>query len=180
MIPTHDFDVESGMDLIIDEIKTFNTGFTPVGTPYWLTSPTNRQAQLAGSIMVSFPTEGQAKRAIKDRLYIAGMLARVRKYYPTASIIQYTKCGGFRHLYNLCKKREYKCLLCSEAHATEQHHCSICKLKGKKCLHLTPKCINCKGTHASTDLAKCEFFQALKNKVPTQDQPTAGNTTTTL
>ena len=87
IIPTYDFNVESRIDLIIDEIKTFNIGFTLVGTPYWLTSPTNRQAQLAGSIVVSFPTEGQAKRAIKDRLYIAGILARVRKYHPTASTI---------------------------------------------------------------------------------------------
>ena len=73
------------MDLITAEIKTFNKGFTPIGTPYWITSPTNRQTQLAGSVVVAFPTEDQAKRAIKNRLYIAGLSVRVRKYHATAS-----------------------------------------------------------------------------------------------
>ena len=165
------------MALIVEEIKTFNKGLTPIGTPYWLTSAERRQSQLAGSIAVSFPTEEQANRAIKNRLYIAGISVWVQKYQPTASTTQCTKCGGFGHLNSLCKKKLFKCLLCSEAHATEQHYCSICKSKGKKCLHLVPKCINCQGSHSAIEHAKCEFYQALKSK-RTQDQPIrAGNTT---
>jgi hypothetical protein len=166
-IPTADFDHPQGMALIIDEIKTFNKGFTPVGLPYWLTSTENRKEQRAGSIVVSFPTEEQAKRALYNRLYVAGMSVRVRKYYPTASTAQCTKCGGFGHLSSFCKKR-YSCLLCSEPHATEQHHCSVCKKNGTKCMHLAPKCINCRGTHTA-DSKQCEVYQALKNRPTTGD-----------
>ena len=157
------------MALITEEIKTFNKGLTPIGTPYWLTSATNRQNQLAGSIVVSFPTEEQANRAIKNKLYIAGISVRVQKYHPTAITSQCTKCGGLGHLDTLCKKGTFRCLLCSENHATEQHYCLICKTKGKKCVHLVPKCINCKGSHTSTEYAKCEVYQALKSK--SQNQP---------
>ena len=33
-IPIFDFNNPEGMGLIIEEIKTFNKGLTPVGTPY--------------------------------------------------------------------------------------------------------------------------------------------------
>jgi hypothetical protein len=42
-IPIEDFNNEQGMSLIVDEIKTFNKGLTPIGSPYWLTSAENRQ-----------------------------------------------------------------------------------------------------------------------------------------
>ena len=158
------------MALIVEEIKTFNKGLNPIGTPYWLTAASKRQDQLAGSVCVSFPTEEQANRAIKHKLYIAGISVRVDKYHQTASTSQCTKCGGFGHLNSLCKKKLFKCLLCSEAHAIEQHYCPICKNKGKKCLHLVPKCTNCQGSHPASEYAKCEVYQALKSK-RTQDQP---------
>jgi hypothetical protein len=163
-IPTADFDHPQGMALIIEEIKTFNKGLTPVGLPYWLTSVENRKEQRAGSIVVSFPTEEQAKRALHNRLYVAGMSVRVRKYHSTASTAQCAKCGGFGHLSSFCKKKEYSCLLCSETHATEQHYCSVCKRSGTKCMHLAPKCLNCKGTHTA-DSKQCEVYQALKNRL---------------
>ena len=61
------------MELVVDEIKTFNTGLTPIGTPYWLTLAENRASQRAGSIVVAFATAEEAKRAIRHRLYIAGI-----------------------------------------------------------------------------------------------------------
>ena len=33
-IPIREFDTESGMDLVVTEIKTFNKGLTPIGRPY--------------------------------------------------------------------------------------------------------------------------------------------------
>lgn len=161
-IPTSDFNSEEGMALILDEISTFNKGYTTIGTPYWLTSAERRRNQRAGSIVVSFTTQEQADRAIKNGLNIAGISVSVRKYHPTSSTTQCTKCGDFGHLYNFCKKKMYKCLLCGDSHATEQHHCSICNTKGKRCMHLVPSCINCKGNHTSTEHAKCEVYQVLK------------------
>ncbi len=74
------------MGLILDEIKTFNKGFTLIGTPYWLTLAENRKIKRNGSIVVAFPTQEQATKAIKNSLKIAGITAKVFKYYPTLSI----------------------------------------------------------------------------------------------
>ena len=72
-IPTADFNNAEGMALIIDEIKTFNKGLLPIGTPYWLTSAEKRLHQLAGSVVVAFATEAEASQAIRHRLYVAGI-----------------------------------------------------------------------------------------------------------
>ncbi|RAL58389.1 hypothetical protein DID88_006380 [Monilinia fructigena] len=36
-VPIREFSGPKGMDLILDEIKTFNPDFKPIGTPFWLT-----------------------------------------------------------------------------------------------------------------------------------------------
>jgi hypothetical protein len=151
------------MDLIIEEIKTFNKGFNPIGTPYWLTSPERRTSQRAGSVVVAFATKEEAKRAMKNRLYIAGISTRVEKYYSTAPTTQCTKCQGFGHLDSYCKKTA-SCRLCAEKHTTIQHYCTSCKTKGTKCLHLEPKCSNCKLAHTA-DFRQCEVLLAIKQRI---------------
>jgi hypothetical protein len=86
-----DFDTPEGMDLVLDEIKTFNKGLNSIGTPYWLTSAEKRQNQIAGSIVVSFTTEQEATRAIRKRVYIGGISTRVEKYYTIVPNTQYPK-----------------------------------------------------------------------------------------
>jgi hypothetical protein len=161
-IPTRDFNTPNGMQLIVDEITTFNQGFKPIGTPYWLTTEAKRKNQLAGSVVVAFATEEEANRAIRYRLYIGGASVRVEKLYSVAPTTQCGKCQGYGHLDNHCKKG-LKCRLCAENHATAQHKCSICPTKGAKCLHLAPKCSNCKGAH-SADSETCEILLAIKSK----------------
>ena len=159
-VPTADFNTPSGMELVIDEIKTFNKGLTPIGTPYWLSSPEKRANQRAGSVVVAFATVEEASRAIRYRLYIAGISVRVEKLYSTASTTQCSKCQGFGHLENYCK-REPICRLCGEKHATQQHVCRACSTKGAKCLHLVPNCANCKGAHTADNKA-CEILIAVR------------------
>jgi hypothetical protein len=159
-IPIADFDTPSGMELVIDEVKTFNKGFNPIGTPYWLSSPENRAIHRGGSVVVAFPTAEEANRAIRHRLYIAGISVRVEKLYSTASTTQCSKCQGFGHLENYCK-REPICKLCGEKHATQQHACRACSIKGSRCLHLVPKCANCKGAHTADNKA-CEVLIAIR------------------
>jgi hypothetical protein len=113
-----DFDTPSGMELVIDEVRTFNKGLNPIGTPYWLSSPENRAIYRAGSVVVAFATAEEASRAIRHRLYIAGISVRVEKLYSTASTTQCSKCQGFGHLENYCK-REPICRLCGEKHSTQ-------------------------------------------------------------
>jgi hypothetical protein len=166
-IPIADFDNPTGMDLIIEEIKTFNKGFSPIGTPHWLTSQEKRQNpnQQAGSVVVAFATTEEANRAIRHRLYIAGISVRVEKLYTTASTTQCQKCQGFGHLENHCKYSAI-CRLCAGKHSTKQHHCTTCSAKGTRCPHLVPKCANCKEAHTA-DLKSCEVLIAIKKKKAT-------------
>jgi hypothetical protein len=77
------------MELVLEEIKTFNKGLEPIGQPYWATSKEKRDSglQRAGSVVVAFPTEIQANRAIKNRLLIAGISTKVIKYHTISSTI---------------------------------------------------------------------------------------------
>ena len=161
-IPIADFNNPLGMDLIKEEISTFNKGLTPIGTPYWLTPSDKRVSQRAGSVAVAFATQEEANKAIYNRLYIAGISTRVEKHYSTAPTTQCNKCQGFGHLDSYCRKHE-KCRLCGESHATSQHYCKTCKTKGTSCLHLAPKCINCKESHQANSKLY-EVFLAIKAK----------------
>ena len=174
-LPIQEFNTSDGMDLVISEIRTFNKGLFPIGQPYWLTSPEVRNSGLnrLGSVVVAFPTGEQANRAIKNKLFIAGISAKVVKYRTFSSSIQCKNCSSFGHLDKFCKK-EPKCILCASPHIVTEHFCTICKLKGKRCIHLTPKCINCNSTTHSADSKLCEVFLALKNKA----NNTSTNTTT--
>jgi hypothetical protein len=169
-IPTLDFNTPTGMDLITDEIKTFNKGFTPIGTPYWITPKDRRAVQQAGSVAVAFATAEEANRAIRHRLYIGGISVRVEKLYSTAPTSQCRKCQGYGHLDSYCKKAP-SCRLCGGKHATLEHACNTCNAKGTKCQHLVPKCSNCREAHTA-DSKECQVLLAIKTKKAT--------TTTTL
>lgn len=143
-IPITEFDREGGMDLIKTEISTFNKGYQVVGTPYWLTSQTKRADpnQYKGSVVIAFEKEEDAQRAIRQRLMVAGISARVVKLYSTSPNTQCTKCCGYGHLPNYCKKDPI-CILCAGNHPVEQHHCETCNTTGKPCLHTKPLCTSC-------------------------------------
>jgi len=119
--------------------------------------------QKAGSIVVSFATEEEVNRAIKNRLYIAGISTRVEKYTSTAPTTQCKKCQSYGHIDQYCKKSP-SCRLYSDKHYTSQHNCTICKVKGRKCIHLEPKCINCKSSHMADD-KNCEVYIAIKGRL---------------
>jgi hypothetical protein len=161
-VPIADFNTSEGMALVSDEIQTFNKGLKPIGTPYWLTSAEKRLTQRGGSIAVAFATEEEANRAIRNRLYIAGISVWVEKLYSTAPTTQCQKCQGFGYLENRCKKGPF-CKLCGERHTTQQHHCNSCQAKGTRCQHLAPKCVNCQESHTA-DTRSCEVLLAIKNK----------------
>jgi hypothetical protein len=165
-VPIADFNTPEGMSLVVDEIQTFNKGLKPIGTPYWLTSAEKRLTQRGGSLAVAFATEEEANRAIRNRLYIAGISVRVEKLYSTAPTTQCHKCQGFGHLENHCKKGpSYR--LCGEKHATQQHHCNLCQAKGTRCQHLAPKCANCREPHTA-NTKSCEVLLAIKNRGTTR------------
>ena len=164
-IPLQDFNHDEGMDLVVTEITTFNEGLTPVGRPYWLTSSDKRRGgqQRAGSVVVAFATEREALRAVRNRVYVAGISVRCEKLHNTAPSTQCTNCQSFGHLGNRCKKAP-SCCLCGEAHATTTHRCNTCQ-STTQCIHLTPRCINCQQAHTA-DSKVCEVYLSTK-KTPT-------------
>jgi hypothetical protein len=50
-IPIREFETADGLnlDLVIQEIKTFNKGLNPIGRPYWITSKENRDSGLVSN-----------------------------------------------------------------------------------------------------------------------------------
>ena len=145
---------------MIDKVRTFNKGLTSIETLYWLLSPENRAIYRGESVVVAIATAEEASRAIRHRLYIAGISVRVKKLYSTALTTQCSKCQGFGHLENYCK-REPICRLCGEQHAIQQHACRACSTKGSRCLHLVSKCANCKGAHTADNKA-CKVLIAIR------------------
>ena len=163
-IPTLDFNCPEGMDMIVDEIKTFNEGLNPIGKPYWMSSASTRATKRSGSVAISFATEEEASRAIRNRLYIAGISVRVEKLYSVAPTTQCQICQGFGHLDTYCRKDPI-CRLCAGSHSTKQHRCNTCK-STTGCDHLEPKCSNCRGTHPANSKT-CEVLLAIKAKPAT-------------
>ena len=131
------------MDLVLEEIKTFNKGLEPISQPYQATSKEKRDSglQRASLVVVVFPTEAQANRAIKNRLLIAGISTKVVKYYTISSTIQCTRYIGYGYLDSIYKK-DLKCLLYSEGYITKNYFYSIYKKKSKKCPYITTKYSN--------------------------------------
>ena len=107
----------------------------------WLTTANKRENQLAGLVAVAFATEEEATRAIRHRLYIAGISVQVEKLYTTAPTTQCYKCQGFGHLDTYCRQNT-------------------------RCIYLEPKCANCKEAHTAENKA-CEVLLAIKNKTTT-------------
>ena len=156
------------MGLVLEEIKTFNKGLELISQPYQATSKEKRDSglQRANSVVVAFPTEAQANRAIKNRLLITGISTKVVKYYTISSIIQCTRYAGYRHLDSIYKK-EPKYLLYSKGHVTKNYFCSICKKKSKKCPHVTTKYSNYLSTTYLASSKLCEVYLAIKKATTT-------------
>jgi hypothetical protein len=75
-VSTEDFDVENGLASIREEIETYNSGLKSISDPIWLTSQSKRREVQGASVLVTFQTEEEAKRAIRHRLFIGGTSLR--------------------------------------------------------------------------------------------------------
>lgn len=161
-IPIKEFSGTRGMDLILEEIKTFNPEFKPIGTPFWLTPSSKRAHQQEGAIVIAFATKSEAELAIRKRLYIAGISTRVEKFYESKPTTQCQKCQGFGHQDTHCK-RNPSCGLYGGKHITAIHLCIVCNIRGKLCSRLITKCSNCQGNHTASSKS-CEIFKSIQQK----------------
>ncbi|CAJ2645491.1 unnamed protein product [Trifolium pratense] len=127
-IPLAAFPNENGMEMIKNEVSTFTKGLNPIGMPHWISTKENRQVKKAGSVAIAFATEAEANKAIRNRLYIAGISVRVTKFFSVAPTTQCDNCQAFGHLSSYCRKQP-RCGLCGDRHSTQQHHCNACQAK---------------------------------------------------
>jgi hypothetical protein len=157
-IPIRTFDSENGMELVKEEINTFNKhlNLKLTGQPYWLTTREKRDDpfRLHGSVVVSFEKEEDAIKALRNRINIAGISAKTERFNSVSPTSQCRNCCGFGHHQDHCK-RQVACKICGERHATAQHKCSTCGSAGRFCSHTTPKCANCGSDHQA-DSKNCE------------------------
>src|SRR5450432_3322417 len=159
-IPMDIFGHQEGLDLLEEEIRIFN-GLNPVIKPNWISSIENRKTKRHASAIISFETKAEAEKAIRNRLYIAGISMRVVKCIPTKPA-QCRRCQGFNHSEYGCYK-DYNCSICAKNHPTRLHFCDTCKIKGEICEHTKIECINCQKDHQATDKI-CERIQVLQGK----------------
>ncbi|KAH7552688.1 hypothetical protein BM1_08639 [Bipolaris maydis] len=94
----HKLPTNHGLEVIKEEIETFNKGLKVVGTPFWLTPESKRGQQSYGSACVAFATEEEALKAIRGKLYILGESLRAEKLRVINNSKQCSKCQGFGHL----------------------------------------------------------------------------------
>lgn len=161
-IPLDIFGHEEGLDLLEDEIRTFN-GLNPVSKPNWISSIENRRIKKHASAIISFETKAEADKAIRNRLYIAGASMRAVECISIKPN-QCKRCQGFGHLEHNCSK-DYNCSICAKNHPTRLHFCTTCKAKGVVCTHTEIKCINCQKHHQATDKI-CEKLQTPQGEEP--------------
>lgn len=83
-IPLAAFPNENGMEMIKNEVSTFNKGLNPIGRPHWISTIENLQEKKAGSVAIAFATEAEANKAIRNSLYIAVISVRVTKFFSVA------------------------------------------------------------------------------------------------
>jgi hypothetical protein len=67
-IPISDFNIPHGMELVLDELKTFNSNLNlkPISTSYWLSIAENRVIKRGGLVVVFFAIEAEAERYIRN------------------------------------------------------------------------------------------------------------------
>ena len=161
-VPTT-FEGAESLQVLHNEIPTYNKGQTIVGNPYWLTK--NWKSKQTSSIVVAFKTEEEAKK-IGSRITILGQSLQTEKYRSTPPTTQCSNCQAFGHNASRCRNQA-ACQLCAESHTTAQHNCSSCSTKGKPCRHTLPKCYNCKKPHFANS-KDCEIFLAITKRGPQQ------------
>ena len=158
----HKLPTNHSLEVLKEEIETFNKGLKIVGSPFWLTPEARRENQNFGSACVAFATEEEAQRAIRGKLYILGQSLRAEKLRVINNSKQCLKCQGFGHLEARCTK--IACQICSEAHHTSLHKCKSCPAKGKACVHTIFKCVNCSKPHAANS-PSCDILIARTTRI---------------
>ncbi len=142
------FSASDDLSILRDEIETFNSGFKLLRDSNWLSSEENRQEKRHASIVFAVDSAEQAQKAIKKKLYIAGVQLVAESYKSAETKTQCQKCQRLEHSTRHCINQEY-CQICAEKHYTKHHKCHICQIVRIECSHSKLKCRNCDENHKS-------------------------------
>ena len=165
-VPILPFSSSDGLFVLKNEIETFNSGLKLLRNPNWLSSEENRQAKRHASIVFAVDDAEQAQRAVKNRLYVAGLQLVAESYKSADDKTQCQKCQRLGHSTKDCVNQEY-CQICAENHHTRQHKCHICQTMGVECPHTKLKCRNCGENHrANSQICSIWEKQAVLSASP--------------
>ena len=131
----------------------------------WLKKPT----KLTGSMVFAVDSQKDQTYCLQKGLLIAGKHVTVVNFRTYSQYSQCLRCQGFGHDPSKCKHR-IACKLCGGKHLTKSHTCTICHSSGE-CLHLEPRCANCKGRHLANSL-ECDVLRAVRGKQKHTAEPT--------
>ena len=149
---------EGKMELLKREVESA-TGIQLKSVPRWLISENRLREQQETSnkrgsaIVITVSSESEAKRLCASGLRFGGILRVVEKYWESGpSSVCMTCCGIGHERMGKCGDRQPRCVICAGPHKLEDHQCGVTgchKGKGKVCIHVTVKCVNCGGGHSA-------------------------------
>ena len=119
------FSVSDDLSIFRNEIEIFNSDLKLLRDPNWLSSEENRQEKRHASIVFAVDNAEQAQKAIKKKLYIAGVQLVAESYKSTEIKTQCQKCQKLEYLTRHCINKKC-CQICAEKHYIKHHKCHIC------------------------------------------------------
>ncbi len=157
------------MQLVKDEVETFNKDIKLAILSHWLTSEEARQEKQHESIVLTVKTEQEVQKALQNKLIVAETSVRTAVYSTCKLTDQCRKCQKFEHFHTMCKNKD-TCQFCAENHNTREHDCFLCFLTSKEttCAHIVYKCSNCDEKHQANS-AECSVFKTLQSIFSTAD-----------
>lgn len=168
-ISTAIFNTSNEMQLAKEEIETFNKDLKLACLSTWLTSEEIQSQKAHSSVILTFESDQETKKALRNKLIIAEVSVKTAVYNVSKSTDQCNKCQQFEHHFAKCQNM-VKCQICAQNHNTRQHECHLCSQleKGTTCIHTVLKCSNCQKMHRANS-SDCTTFKALQSIFFTTD-----------
>jgi len=88
-VPIEPFSADEGLNLLKEEIETYNPQLKLMKKPSWLISKENRQYKKHASIVIAIENAKEANNALYRKLCIAGLWLKTQKYENSTEKTQY-------------------------------------------------------------------------------------------
>jgi hypothetical protein len=138
------------LELLQQELTTYNSGLTLATVPRWLTKPDQRKEKKASSVVIALSGNRAQEVAARPRLFAFSATLRCERKLRFGPSTQCANCQLFGHHTTKCTNAA-ACRWCAGTHLTGAHSCptSTCSTNGRPCAHTLAKCAVCLGPHES-------------------------------